>query len=242
MRRAHSHDPARRDRVGQLRHQLRDARGGRVVFVSHCLLNENVRYLGGATRSGAIDEVVLAILDQGVGLVQMPCPEQQAWGGVLKPLMLLGYGRGEGWARYRSTRLAAAMGLTMWSRATFAPLARRVAREIADYQNAGMRVVGVVGVRASPSCGVGCTLALDKALDTVAGCPLRQLTVASMNDRVVAASRRPGPGLFVGALQAALSRRGVAVPFLEHDLLAELDGAHELPDGLRGVLASSSDA
>jgi hypothetical protein len=33
-----------------LRRALSDARSGQVVFVSHCMLNQNVRYQGGATR------------------------------------------------------------------------------------------------------------------------------------------------------------------------------------------------
>ncbi len=37
-------------RTGRLRGQLADARGGRVAFLSHCLLNQNVRCLGGAGR------------------------------------------------------------------------------------------------------------------------------------------------------------------------------------------------
>lgn len=36
-----------------LRNRLRDGCGGRVVFVSHCVLNENVRYPGGAARQGS---------------------------------------------------------------------------------------------------------------------------------------------------------------------------------------------
>ena len=38
--------------------RLADERSGRVVFLSHCLLNQNTRYLGGAFRPGAVDEVV----------------------------------------------------------------------------------------------------------------------------------------------------------------------------------------
>jgi hypothetical protein len=41
-----------------LRGVLSDARSGQVVFVSHCMLNQNVRYQGGATRPGVVDEVV----------------------------------------------------------------------------------------------------------------------------------------------------------------------------------------
>jgi uncharacterized protein YbbK (DUF523 family) len=55
-----------------------------VVFVSHCLLNQNVRYLGGATRPGGVDDAIAALRRTGAGVVQMPCPEQRAWGGVCK--------------------------------------------------------------------------------------------------------------------------------------------------------------
>jgi predicted secreted protein len=49
------------------------------VFVSHCLLNENTRYLGGAFRPGAVGEVVDTYLRAGTGICQLPCPEQLAW-------------------------------------------------------------------------------------------------------------------------------------------------------------------
>ena len=62
------------------------------MFLSHCLLNEITRYLGGACRPGAVREVVQACLDGGLGIVQMPCPEQHAWGGVLKRRLLWFFG------------------------------------------------------------------------------------------------------------------------------------------------------
>jgi predicted secreted protein len=62
-----------------------DERSRKVIFLSHCLLNENTRYAGGATRRGIVEEVIRPCLVEGLGVVQMPCPEQIAWGGVLKP-------------------------------------------------------------------------------------------------------------------------------------------------------------
>lgn len=76
----------------RLREQLADARGGRVVFLSHCLLNQNFRYLGGAGRAGGVAEMAGGYLDRGVDICQLPCPEQRAWGGVLKRRMLVAYG------------------------------------------------------------------------------------------------------------------------------------------------------
>ena len=75
-------------RLRGLRLRLQDERSGRVVFVSHCLLNQNTRYLGGAFRPGAVHEVVDPYLQDGTGICQMPCPEQLAWGGVLKRHLL----------------------------------------------------------------------------------------------------------------------------------------------------------
>jgi predicted secreted protein len=223
-------------RVDQLREQLRDSRGGRVLFVSHCLLNENVRYLGGATRTGAVVELAQAAFDNGVGLVQMPCPEQIAWGGVWKTRLVSGYARDETWGRHPRARQVAAAFFVGWTRAILWPTAGFVASQITDYRRAGMDVVGVVGVGASPSCGVTCTLDFDAAFDAVATCPLRELTRSMMNERVVAANTRPGRGLFTAALLAALARRHMTVPTFEHDLLAELDGSRELPTGLMAAL------
>ena len=83
-----------RSREALLSSRLADERGRRVAFVSHCLLNENTRYLGGALRAGAVPEVVSGLIEAGVGISQMPCLEQRAWGGVLKRLLLRAYGIG----------------------------------------------------------------------------------------------------------------------------------------------------
>jgi hypothetical protein len=58
----------RTGKLEQLQRALADRRGRRVVFVSHCLLNENVRYLGGAGRRGSVDEVVEGFQAAGVGI------------------------------------------------------------------------------------------------------------------------------------------------------------------------------
>ena len=64
--------------------QFADKRSRRVIFLPHCLLNENTRYLGGACRAGAVEEIVQPCLEAGLGIIQMRCPEQFAWGGILK--------------------------------------------------------------------------------------------------------------------------------------------------------------
>ncbi len=229
-------DPTRPSRPTQrqrlLREQLTDARSGRVLVVSHCLLNENVRYLGGAAHPGPLPQILHAALDHDLGLVQMPCPEQHAWGGVLKTHMLALSGRGGRWAARDRLREPLSWAISQYTRRRVTPLARRVARDLGQYQDAGMHVVAVVGVGSSPSCGVSCTMDLDGALADIAGCPLQTLTRTRMTE-IVSTRTRPGPGIFTAALQTALRRQHVTVPFVEHDLLAELAGVHDLPEAVQ---------
>jgi predicted secreted protein len=232
-------DPTRPSRSVQrqrlLREQLTDARSGRVLVVSHCLLNENVRYLGGAAHPGPLPQILHAALDHDLGLVQMPCPEQHAWGGVLKTHMLALYGSGGRWAGNERLRRPVSQALTTYTRRRLTPLAARVAQDLSQYRDAGMDVVAVVGVGSSPSCGVTCTMDLDRALGDIAGCPLQTLTRTRMTE-IVTTRTRPGPGIFTTALQAALRRRRVRVPFVEHDLRAEPAGNDDTPAALQPLL------
>ncbi|BCI91296.1 hypothetical protein NIIDMKKI_65020 [Mycobacterium kansasii] len=136
--------------------QLADERSRRVVLVSHCLLNENTRYAGGATRPGAVTEVVDELITARTGIHQLPCPEQLAWGGVLKRHSLRLY-HSKGGPLY-AVRGALLSAFIMWTKVIYRRLARRVARDVADYHRAGIAVAGIVGIGASPSCGVTTTL------------------------------------------------------------------------------------
>ena len=209
-------------RVESLRRRLRDQRGGRVVFAAHCLLNENVRYLGGATRSGGVNEVVDGLQRQGVGICQMPCPEQQVWGGVLKRHLLLAYGADRTSLRHVRPLLARLfLGYTRWR---YARLAHHVAGEMADYRRSGFEVVGLLGIDGSPSCGVTWTLDLDGALAEVVACDPRSVDRAAFNRRAILDNLVPGEGLFTTALRRDLGRRRLDVAIHAHDLAAELEG------------------
>ena len=213
--------------------RLADERGKRVAFVSHCLLNENVRYLGGAFHSGAVPEIV-ELQRRGIGIHQMRCPEQRAWGGVLKRHMLRAYGsRGTLLYRLRAPLLR----LFVWyTRVVYRRLARGVVKDIEDYERSGVRVIGIVGVGASPSCGVTTTLDLRRSFEVIASCPVAALDRKTINERAVSDCRAAGEGLFMRTLGRQLSRKGLAVPFLEYDLVAEMHGG---PQTSLGVLAES---
>jgi uncharacterized protein YbbK (DUF523 family) len=195
--------------------ELQDERSGRLVLVSHCLLNQNTRYPGGAVCPGAVADALQPYLDDGVGFLQMPCPEQRTWGGVRRPPLL--------WA-LRHRRLSGALWWLLpvarrYLRWRYGRLARTVARDAADAARAGQQVIGVLGVAGSPSCGVRTTLDLDVALRRVSRSE-QALSARWLSQDVVAAAERPGAGLFTAALQERLTARGLEVPFIERRLTA----------------------
>jgi len=138
-----------------------------VIFVAHCRLNENTRYLGGARYGGAVREIVKPCLEQDIGVVQLPCPEQHAWGGILKrapvavPLRLRRQA-----ALPASKRSASAVSLAYaaYLSQTRTPDRRRD-RGLPEGRFA---VLGIIGMDASSTCGVTKSLAKEEALVRIA--------------------------------------------------------------------------
>jgi predicted secreted protein len=200
--------------------RLQDQRSGKVVFLAHCLLNENTRYLGGASRPGAVVEIVGPCLEQGIGIIQLPCPEEHAWGGVAKRWLLALYG-GDTRVRFRLRALLLPLML-FYTRLVYRRLARDVANQVQDYVACGYKVLGIIGVDGSPSCGVQTTMNMADAFVQVSR--LRQGATALDMNAIVRRTAIGGRGVFVALLQEELARRRLEVPFQAHDLITELEG------------------
>jgi len=114
-----------------------DARGNRVVFVAHCLLNQNAKVRGLAGTPGIVAPLVEVLLRTGVGVVQLPCPEVAEYG----PGRPLG----------NDTR-------DQYDHPAYHRTCHAIAEEAAKLARAhledGCRVVACLGVEGSPSCSV----------------------------------------------------------------------------------------
>lgn len=128
-----------------------DARSQRIVFVAHCVLNQNAISDGTADFPGVDEAVVRRLLTAGVGIVQLPCPE----------LNCLGLDRGdpEGASRpviVENSRIRQALGQAAPAR-ILAGLVEQVAFQVEQYHQHGFHLMGLVGINRSPSCGVETT-------------------------------------------------------------------------------------
>jgi hypothetical protein len=170
-----------------------------------------------------VEEVVDGARRHGYGLEPAALPRPAGMGGVLKRFLVPAYDA-DGTLGYRLRRSLLWL-FTRYTSLRYRLLARRVAGDVADYLRSGFAVAGVVGVGGSPSCGVRQTLELSGAVEAMAACPLASMDRAAFNCDVIAANLVAGEGSFVHELRRALRRRGVQVPFEDHDL--DLDpGGH----------------
>jgi len=202
--------------------KLKDERGGKVIFLSHCLLNENTRYLGGACRRAGVDEIIDELQKKEIGIIQMKCPEQKTWGGVLKREMLMGY-------CIKGTLLRpflkAFMILFLWkTKISFRKIAGEVVSEIRDYIDSGFEVCGIIGIKGSPSCGVSAALDLKKSAQFAADLDFRTLSRDYFNENCYKKCIAERSGLFFEELKKKLSARSINVKFFEHDLPGEISG------------------
>ena len=128
-----------------------DGRSKAIVFVAHCILNQNSISDGTADYPGVFVEVLDVLRDSGVGIVQMPCPE----------LTCLGLDRGnpagaDSPVVVENTRIRKALEQEP-AAGKVAEFARQVVDQIEEYCRHGFDVRGIVGIDRSPSCGVETT-------------------------------------------------------------------------------------
>lgn len=114
---------------------VQDVRSGKVVLVAHCILNQNSRVLGLAQHPAVVSEIVDTLTKHNIGIIQMPCPEISFTG--LK----------------RATQTK-----EQYDTPKFRKHCRQIANSLVDqvqeYLQNDVKVLAILGVEGSPSCGV----------------------------------------------------------------------------------------
>lgn len=128
-----------------------DNRSQKLIMVAHCLLNQNSISDGTADFPSQFAEIVELLMENKVGIIQLPCPE----------LLCLGLDRQDKAGALRdllseNTRIRGLMAepqniLKLRSKAD------DVIEQLEEYRRYGFEVLGLIGINRSPSCGVETT-------------------------------------------------------------------------------------
>jgi predicted secreted protein len=112
-----------------------DKRSGKIVVVSHCILNVHSLEDDLSIYPGLEEEVIELLCRKGVGIYQIPCPEMEISGIFRKALPKSSYEHPKVRRKYRE-------------------LADRTAQTLREFTKKGYVIAAVIGAEGSPTCGV----------------------------------------------------------------------------------------
>jgi len=120
---------------------IQDKRSRKIVVVAHCILNQNSRVQGIAYYPGMINEIVDVLRKYEVGIIQMPCPEL-TYAGLLRPSQTKEQYDTPAYRRHCRQ------------------IASSTANQIQEYMRNGFKILAILGVEDSPTCGVEADLGI----------------------------------------------------------------------------------
>lgn len=109
-------------------------RGKRLVLTSHCILNQNSVVCPLARAKGPF-YIVNMLVEEGIGIIQLPCPEFKYLGLGRKPMSKEEYDSPE----YRKL-----------CQRLFQPFIE----DLREYLKNGYEILGIIGVNQSPTCSI----------------------------------------------------------------------------------------
>lgn len=136
-----------------------DRRSKKVIFIAHCIINQNAKSDGTASYPSQINEVMNLINSSDYGIIQMPCPELQC----------LGLDRGDKNGSDRPViEENSRIREEMTKKDAFVKsknLVDTVVYQISEYIKNGFEIKGIIGINRSPSCGVESTSKGNQEID-----------------------------------------------------------------------------
>lgn len=182
-------------------------RDRRMVMLCHCIINCNSKVEGCSGYRGAMSEITKLLVDNGIGIIQLPCPEMTYYGikrwGHVKDQFDTPY--------YRKH-----------CRKIFQPYVE----QLQDYISNGYEIIGLLGVEGSPSCGISMTCTGDWGGEFSTNPNLKE----TLDAVEIIADR----GVFSEEVSALLAEKGITVPFLGIDEAEMADSVIKVNKFIRG--------
>jgi predicted secreted protein len=156
-----------------------DKRSQKIILVAHCILNQNSMVNGIARFSGMIKDVIQIFLERDVGVIQLPCPELLFAGSQRNKMRRDGYNTSE-------------------FRAHCDRILTDIFKQIDNYMTNGYKILCIIGIGRSPSCGVRTTR-----------------TTVHRGDGKTYGRTMKGKGIFIDCLVTQLKKRKYNIPLTE---------------------------
>ena len=165
-------------------------RSKKIIVVSHCILNANAKVGPLAEYPGVLRSVMDDFIQDGTGIVQLPCPE----------VSYLGINRwGMCYEQYDNPKF----------RRHCLKILKTSIDQLEAFSAAGYGIRGVIGADGSPNCGV------TKVPTGLTGGVIRD--TKAVETQLKKFQYREGMGVFMGIFKDMLSERNISIDFMAID-------------------------
>lgn len=175
---------------------INDKRSRKIVIVSHCIINQNAKLEGLALRQGVIKEILDLIIKSGCGILQMPCPE------ILY----------EGIRRFDKS-------YEQYDVSCFIDLCNNIVKNIMDqienYLKWNYKIIAILAIDGSPSCGFNLTQSAPEWRGLVAGINWQKVRYVNK------------PGVLFKILIKEMEKRKIQIPIIGVPEIPELGSLEE---------------
>lgn len=166
-------------------------RSRKLVILSHCILNANSKVEGLAIYKGAQNGLINFLMEEGYGIIQLPCPE----------ITLYGIKR---WGHVKE----------QFDNPYFREHCRNIfmpyLNQIMDYVKNGYQIYGLIGIDGSPSCGVNKTFSSTKWGGEVG-------EEFGINEKIKDLKLIQGKGIYIEEIENLLIQKGINIKLLGLD-------------------------
>ncbi len=113
-------------------------RGKKIVLVSHCILNQNSVVKPYGRKAEDFKDLLIRLIEENIGIIQLPCPE----------ISIYGLNR---WGHVKD------QFETPHFRKQSKLMIENILDNLIEHKNNGYDILGVIGIKGSPSCGISTT-------------------------------------------------------------------------------------
>lgn len=174
-------------------------RSKKIILISHCILNSNSKVEGLSQYKGIFKEIIDMIHEEGIGIIQLPCPEMiiygiKRWGHVKEQFDTLFY------------------------RENCREMIKPIIGQMKSYIDTGYEIIGVIGIDGSPSCGVNFTCSGDWEGDPS--------SKDDINHKIKDLKEINSSGVFMEELKKYLGQYNLEIPFVainENDVYSSIN-------------------
>lgn len=167
----------------------------KIILLSHCILNDYSKIKRKNSKrveneDNLAMEFLNFLLEENIAIIQLPCPEY----------IIYGPNR---WG-HTSNQFDNSMYIEA-SKELFKPFKM----QIMDYLKDGVNILGIVGIKGSPSCGVNLTSEGDWGGGLASN--------EKLEDTLASISYKNKAGIFIREISKDLKKEGIDLDFFEYD-------------------------